>query len=78
MEVATSDLMMPLIEKNLGIGFVPEKLAKPFIKQKKKLVQIPFDYNIPSRSIQIISDKERGRSLTADTFYKFCINKIDK
>ena len=77
MEVATSDLMLPLIEKNLGIGFVPEKLAKPLLAEKK-LVQIPFDYNIPSRSIQIISDKKRGKSLTADTFYKFCISKIDK
>ena len=24
MEVATSDLMLPLIENNFGIGFVPE------------------------------------------------------
>ena len=77
MEVATSDLMLPLIEKNLGIGFVPEKLAKPLLAEKK-LVQIPFDHNIPSRSIQIISDKKRGRSLTANTFYKFCISKTDK
>ena len=69
--------MLPLIEKNLGIGFVPEKLAKPLLAERK-LVQIPFDHNIPSRSIQIISDKKRGRSLTADTFYKFCISKTDK
>ncbi|MCM1543272.1 MAG: LysR family transcriptional regulator substrate-binding protein [Blautia sp.] len=73
MEVATSDLMLPLIEKNLGIGFVPEKLAKPLLEEKK-LVQIPLDCDIPSRSIQIISDKGRGRSLAADTFYKFIRN----
>lgn len=77
MEVATSDLMLPLIEKNLGIGFVPEKLAKPLLEENK-LLKIPFSFDIPSRSILIISDKERGRSLTADTFYKFLKNQIDK
>lgn len=76
MEVATSDLMLPLIEKNLGIGFVPEKLAKPLLEEEK-LVRIPFGFHIPSRSILIVSDKGRGRSLTADTFYKFLRNKIN-
>ena len=72
MEVATSDLLLPLIEKNLGIGFVPKKLAGPLLEEKK-LVQIPLNCDIPGRSIQIISDKGRGRSLAADTFYKYCI-----
>ena len=31
MEVETSDLMLPLIENNFGIGFVPEKIAAPLI-----------------------------------------------
>lgn len=77
MEIATSDLMLPLIEKNLGIGFVPEKLAKPLLEEKK-LVRIPLNCNIPSRSIHIISDKGRGRSLAANTFYKFLINNVEK
>lgn len=69
MEVETSDLMLPLIENNLGIGFVPEKLALPLLEEKK-LVRIRLDQDVPKRSIQIVSDKERGRSLAADTFYK--------
>ncbi len=70
MEVATSDLMLPLIENNLGIGFVPKKLALPLLEEKK-LVQIPLSCDIPRRSIQIVSDKGRGKSLAADTFYKY-------
>lgn len=70
MEVATSDLMLPLIENNLGIGFVPEKLALPLIKEKR-LVQIHINCSIPKRSLQIVSDKGRGRGLAADTFYKY-------
>lgn len=70
MEVETSDLMLPLIENNMGIGFLPEKLVLPLLEQKK-LVQIPLNCEIPGRSIQIVSDKDRGKSLAADTFYKY-------
>lgn len=70
MEVTTSDLMLPLLENNLGIGFVPEKLARPLL-EKEKLVQIPINCELPGRSIKIVSDRGRGRSLAADTFYKY-------
>ena len=70
MEVATSGLMLPLIEHNLGIGFVPEKLALPFLGEKK-LVHIHIDCAVPQRSIQIASDQGRERSLAAETFYQY-------
>lgn len=70
MEVETSDLMLPLIENNFGIGFVPEKIAAPLIREGK-LVQIPIDGDIPGRSIQIVSDRRRGKNFAADTLYKF-------
>ena len=70
MEVATSDLMLPLIEHNFGIGFVPKNLAFPLL-EKKKLVQIPLNCQLPKRSIEIVSDNKRGKSLAADTLYKY-------
>ncbi len=70
MEVETFDLMIPLIENNFGIGFVPEQLAVPFLEEKR-LVQIPFDCKAPGRAIEIVSDKGRGKSLAADTFYRY-------
>lgn len=70
MEVETSDLMLPLIENNFGIGFVPEKIAAPLIREGK-LVQIPIDGDIQGRSIQIVSDRGRGKNFAADTLYKF-------
>lgn len=39
MEVATSDLILPLIQNNLGIGFVAEELTAPLLEEGK-LVQI--------------------------------------
>ncbi len=68
MEVASSDLMLPLIQSNLGIGFVPEDLASPLLK-KKRLVQIQLNASIPMRYIQIVSDKDRRKSAAADIFY---------
>lgn len=70
MEVATSDLMLPLIQNNLGIGFVPEELAIPLIKEER-LVKINMDCDVPMRSIRIVSDKGRGKHMAADTFYKY-------
>lgn len=74
MQVATSGLMLPLIENNLGIGFMPEKMAAPLI-MAGKLVQIPLDCSAPRRSIQIAADKGRGRNLAAETFYKYLREK---
>lgn len=76
MEVTTADLMLPLIESNLGIGFVPEQWALPLLEEKK-LVRIPLDCEIPKRSIQIVSDKGRGQGLAADTFYRYLIHEIE-
>lgn len=67
--------MLPMIENNLGIGFVPQKMAFPLLNEKK-LVQIHLNCDIPKRTIQIVSDKGRGKSLAADTFYKFMKNKV--
>lgn len=70
MEVATSDLIIPLIQSNLGIGFVAEALAEPLLSEHK-VVQIELDKPVPKREIQMISDRERGKSRAADMFYKY-------
>lgn len=73
-EVATSDLMLPLIQNNLGIGFVPERLALPLLK-KKSLVQIHIDCDVPGRALHLVSDRERGKGPAAHTFYKYLRDK---
>lgn len=75
MEVTSSDLMLPLIENNLGIGFVPEKLAAPLLKEGT-LVRIRLDCESPKRSVQLVSDKERGKSLAANTFYQYLAREV--
>ena len=75
MEVETSGLMLPLIENDLGIGFVPQKLAMPLLEEGK-LVQIRLDHEIPKRTIQIASNRERRRSPAADTFYGYIMGRV--
>ncbi len=70
MEVATADLMLPLIEHNLGIGFVPKQLAMPLLREQR-LVEIKVRWDNPARCIQIVSDRGRGKSFAANTFYKY-------
>lgn len=69
-EVATSDLMLPLLKNNFGLGFVPEKMARPLIGDGK-LVRIPLNDAPPKRTVQVISDRGRGRSPVSGIFYKY-------
>lgn len=74
-EVAASDLMLPLIENHFGIGFVPEKLARPLL-ETGRLVQAPTDWTLPRRSVLLVSDKRRGKSPAADTLYRYLKNSL--
>ncbi len=69
-EVATSDLMLPLLKNNFGMGFVPKQMAAPLI-QDGELVQIPLNATLPRRSIQVIADRGRGKSVATGIFYKY-------
>ena len=70
MEVATSDLLLPLIQNNLGIGFVPESFALPLVN-RNALVQIELDCEPPQREVKLISDRGRIKSAAADIFYQY-------
>lgn len=75
MEVATSDLLIPLIRNNLGIGFVPESMAAPLIN-KKALVEIPIACQPPGRTVKLISEKGRGRTRAAEMFYRYLKGRV--
>ena len=70
MEVATSDLVKPLILKNMGIGYIPQRLAEEDIKGGR-LFEIRTACQVPLRSIALVYDKSRKRSAAAERFYKF-------
>lgn len=61
-ELSTSDLLVPAIKNNLGIGFVPSFYAKSSL-ENGECVEIKLNEKLPFRSICIIQDS--GRTLTA-------------
>lgn len=61
-ELSTSDLIVPAVINNLGIGFVPSFYAKSSLSEGK-CFEIRLKETLPSRSICIVQDS--GRTLTA-------------
>lgn len=69
-EAASSDLLVPLIKNNFGIGFIPEMMARPLLKEQV-LVQIPLNCKLPERRLCLVYDKGRGRSLVSRELQKY-------
>ena len=70
MEVATADLVIPLLQNNLGVGFVPEPLAAPFF-ENGSLVPLTLDVPLPSREVKMLWDKSRSQSRATTTFCNY-------
>ncbi len=69
-EAATSDLLIPLIQNNFGIGFLPEMLARPLL-QKETLVRVPLKGRPPERSVCLVCDRGRGKSMISLELQKY-------
>ena len=64
MEVATTDQIFPMVQHNLGIGFLPEELAAEHIT-RGKIIQIPIKETLPERKICLIRNVKRPQSIAA-------------
>lgn len=61
-QAATSDQLLPLIENNLGVGFVPEFMVRRALEDAR-IRRLPLQSRIPAREICLVEDE--GRSLGA-------------
>ena len=52
-ELATTDLIMPMVTQNFGIGFIPEYFAQTAIEQKTAF-SLPIVERIPPRHIYLV------------------------
>ena len=68
-EVATTDLILPMIVNNLGVGFLPYAFAKEAI-ESGRAVEIPVKESIPDRNISLVTDTQRTLSIAARAFLK--------
>lgn len=60
-EASTADQILPMVEADLGIGFVPEQ----FLALSSHLTVIDLKEEIPYRSICLVKRKEQALSLAA-------------
>lgn len=64
MEVATADLILPMIENGLGLGFLPEEFVGAALSDGRA-VRIQLAEAIPERHVCLIQDPQRSLSTAA-------------
>lgn len=67
MELSSADLITPMTEQNMGIGFVPRFFAEQAIKNGT-VVELALSEPFPSRSICILTVPHRKHSLACQKF----------
>lgn len=57
-EADSSSLIVPLVEKNWGLAFVPEKMAEEYL-ESGKIIKLDFKETLPKRSVCMVTDKTK-------------------
>ena len=69
-ELATTDMILPAVRHNLGIGFIPEEFASGDVKAGE-VFEIEMEEKLPERDITLVYDSEYPRSIAAKAFQKY-------
>ena len=70
MELATTDMILPAVRHNLGLGFIPAEFADAELKSGQ-VFEIKVKEKLPERNIILIYDAEYPQSIAAKEFQKF-------
>lgn len=76
MELATTDMILPAVRHNLGIGFIPAEFAESDLKAGQ-VFEIKVKEKLPERNIILIYDAEYPQSIAAKEFQKFLKERDD-
>lgn len=72
-ELATSDMIVEFVKRNLGVGYVVMDFAKPLL-DNGEIFQLMFNQKFPSRDICIISSDKNPLSTAAKALLKEVAN----
>ena len=70
MELATTDMILPAVRHNLGMGFIPAEFADAEL-ESGQVFEIKVKEKLPERNIVLIYDMEYPQSIAAKEFQKF-------
>ena len=74
MELATTDMILPAVRHNLGLGFIPAEFADAELKSGQ-VFEIKVKEKLPERNIILIYYMEYPQSIAAKEFQKFLKEK---
>ncbi len=73
LELATTDMILPAVRHNLGIGFIPAEFASEDIRNGS-IFEIAVNEKPPERNILLIYDTEYPQSIASKAFRKFLLS----
>ena len=73
-QVATSDQVLPLVKSDLGLAFLPQKMAEPAL-MAQEVIGIRLEEEIPARRICLVYDAKRPMNAAAQKLKKILIDK---
>lgn len=69
-EAATADHVLPMVEHNLGLGFVPRPWAEAALSAGR-IFEVPLAESVPERSVILICNTSRAPGIAASEFIRF-------
>lgn len=75
LEAATTDQILPMIESNLGIGYIPDIYVKDAL-EKHSIYQLHLKEQIPKREICFIENRNNTLSVAAKAFKTLLLDKV--
>ena len=75
LEAATTDQILPIIESNLGIGYIPDIYVKDAL-EKQSVYQLYLKEQIPKREICFIENRNNTLSVAAKAFKALLLDKV--
>ena len=75
LEAATTDQILPMIENNLGIGYIPNIYVKDAL-EKQSVYQLHVKEQIPKREIYFIENRNNALSVAAKAFKTLLLDNV--
>ena len=72
-ELATSDLIVPIVENGLGLGLVPEPFIRESLSQNK-IFRLDIKEQIPPRKICLVQKKKASPSIAGEAFIRHLLS----
>ena len=70
MEVTSADLVLPLVREGLGVGFLPQLLAREAV-EAGEVFPLSLRETVPRRQVCLVTDPARPSSRAAEGFVAF-------